>query len=444
MTVRDVFKVVGGGTPQTSNAEFWSGSIPWATSADLGEDLRIRPRKHISEAAVKASAVNVVPEGSVIVATRVGLGKVAIASRPIAFSQDCQGLIPDGHTVLPKFAALQLQIKVQEFRHISRGTTISGVTKKQLLDVSFDLPPVAEQEAVVQVLEAQFSRADAGILALKRTQKNLARYRASVLKAACEGRLVPTEAELAQKEGREFESGEQLLARILEERRRSWVGKGKYKEPVAPEMLELSEPPAGWAWASLDQMCPLFVDSAHRTPKYGPLGNPAVGPRDVVGGRLNLGGARLVNEQEFAVQSARHIPEAGDIVYSRELSLGWGALVPEDANLCLSQGMCLFRPHKHVNVRLLLALLNGEFGRKQAQSRSSGSAHPHINLGQIRRFLFPVPPIAEQQRIVEEIERRLSLIDALEATIIDCLSRGACLRLSILRQAFFTDGAEEE
>ena len=84
-------------------------------------------------------------------------------------------------------------------------------------------------------IEKQFTRLEAGVAGLRRVQANLKRYRAAVLKAACEGNLVPTEAELARQEGRTYETGAQLLERILTERRQKWSGKGKYKEPAAPE-----------------------------------------------------------------------------------------------------------------------------------------------------------------------------------------------------------------
>ncbi len=84
-------------------------------------------------------------------------------------------------------------------------------------------------------IEKQFTRLEAGVAALRRVQANLKRYRAAVLKAACEGRLVPTEAELAKAENRKFETGEELLARILAERRQNWRGRGRYKEPAAPD-----------------------------------------------------------------------------------------------------------------------------------------------------------------------------------------------------------------
>src|SRR2546422_10438618 len=88
-------------------------------------------------------------------------------------------------------------------------------------------------------------------------QANLKRYRAAVLKAACEGRLVPTEAEKLKAEGKgqkDFESGEQLLKRLLTDRRQNWQGRGKYKEPAAPDTSGLPPLPEGWTWATVEQL----------------------------------------------------------------------------------------------------------------------------------------------------------------------------------------------
>ena len=115
------------------------------------------------------------------------------------------------------------------------------------------LPPLPEQRRIVAEIEKQFTRLDASVAALKRTQANLKRYRASVLKAACEGTLVPTEAELARAEGRDYEPADRLLDRILAERRARWESqdkrRGQYKEPAAPDTSDLPELPEGWVWA---------------------------------------------------------------------------------------------------------------------------------------------------------------------------------------------------
>ena len=126
------------------------------------------------------------------------------------------------------------------------------------------LAPLPEQHRIVAEIETQFTRLDATVTALQRVQANLKRYRASVLQAACTGRLVPTEAELARAEGRSYEPADQLLQRILQERRTKWEAeqlanmkaegkvpkddrwKSKYSEPVKPDTSELPELPEGW------------------------------------------------------------------------------------------------------------------------------------------------------------------------------------------------------
>ena len=130
-----------------------------------------------------------------------------------------------------------------------RGTTINGVTKKQLRELQVLLPPLAEQHRIVAEIEKQFTRLDASVAALKRAQANLKRYRASVLKVACEGKVVPTEAELARVKGRDYEPASQLLERILAERLACWESqpkhRGKYKEPTAPDTSNPPELPEG-------------------------------------------------------------------------------------------------------------------------------------------------------------------------------------------------------
>ena len=138
----------------------------------------------------------------------------------------------------------------------------------------------------------------------------------------------------------------------------------------------LNERSTQWPVKPLISLCSLFVDSAHRTPKYQDGGIPALRPRDVVNGKLNLSEAATVSEDEYEIQSKRHRPAPGDVVYSRELSYGWAAALPASPRVCLSQGMCLLRPSKDADTKFLLHMLNGPIGRKQAVSAAVGAAHP--------------------------------------------------------------------
>jgi type I restriction enzyme S subunit len=142
------------------------------------------------------------------------------------------------------------------------GTAIKRIILRRIKEAPICIAPLNEQRRIVEVIETQFTRLDAAVTALKRSQANLKRYRAAVLKAACEGRLVPTEAELAQAEGRYYEPAAVLLERILAERRRKWEAenpKKKYQEPVAPDTSALPELPKGWVWSSLGHAFSVFV-----------------------------------------------------------------------------------------------------------------------------------------------------------------------------------------
>ena len=466
-TIGAAFKVVGGGTPATANLGFWNGGIPWATSADLDDDLGIKPRKFITEDAVKSSATNLVPAGSVVVATRVGLGKVGVAPAEMAFSQDCQGVIVDPQTCDSRFVALQLKQRVQIFKYVSRGTTISGVTKKQLLDLPVELPSIAEQRRIVAEIEKQFTRLDAGVTALRRVQANLKRYRAAVLKAACEGRLVPTEAELTRKktpsplagegggEGESYETGEQLLARILADRRKNWLasaeqagrhGRGKYKEPVAPDTTNVPPLPEDWIWASPDQLSSAAAyalaigpfGSNLKVSDYTDAGVPLVFVRNIRSAQF--GGERTVFVSASKANELRaHYVSAGEILVTKMGEPpGEACLYPDSAPDAVITADCIKLRLAPILLqkRFFVHAINSEVVKPQIQLITKGVAQMKISLGRFSSLAIPMPPLAEQTRIVAEVERRLSVIEEQEAAVAVNLKRAARLRQSILARAF--------
>jgi len=159
----------------------------------------------------------------------VGKTTVMNQSGEFAFSNHMTRIRFEGD-VLPKFAALQLHFlwmrgyfRYNCVKHVNQAS-VSSRTLAQA--VPFVWAPIDEQQRIVDEIDKQFSRLDEAVTNLKRVKANLKRYKAAVLKAAVEGRLVPTEAELACRDGRDYETGAQLLPRILEARRSQWKGKG--------------------------------------------------------------------------------------------------------------------------------------------------------------------------------------------------------------------------
>lgn len=188
------------------------------------------------------------------------IGRSAIVpegTEPLTLQRSVAVITPAG--LLPKYLMYQLQSpSIQRYFEVqARGTAQKGVYLGTLGETPVCVAPIDEQKDIVAEIEKQFSRLDEAVANLKRVKANLKRYKAAILKAAVEGRLVETEAERARREGRNYESGNQLLQRILETRRSQWKSKGKYKEPAAPETTALSELPTGWSWARLDAIAAL-------------------------------------------------------------------------------------------------------------------------------------------------------------------------------------------
>jgi len=260
----DVATIVGGGTPRTDRSEYFGGDVPWITPADLSgykEKTIARGARNITQAGLENSGAKLLPANAVLFSSRAPIGYVAIASNPVATNQGFKSFILRDE-LLPDFVYYYLQ-RAKDFAvALASGTTFLEISGKNAARLPIPIPPLDEQRQIVAEIEKQFSRLDEAVANLKRIKANLKRYKAAVLKAAVEGKLVETEAELARREGRNYETGEQLLKRILETRRAQWKGKGKYKEPAPPDTTDLPELPEGWAWASLDA---LAWDSAYGT-----------------------------------------------------------------------------------------------------------------------------------------------------------------------------------
>ena len=327
----------------------------------------------------------------------------------------------------------------QYIRAAHGGAGLAHITKGRFEESTLPCLPLDEQQRIVAEIEKQFTRLDAGMASLKRVQIALKRYRASVLKAACEGRLVPIEAELARKENHSYETGEELLRRILEERRKKWKGKGKYKEPATPAIVGLLTLPEGWTWAGLDQLMLNITDGDHQPPPQTNSGVPFLVIRDVRSGKLDFGDTRFVSREYANQVEPFRKPAGGDILYTLVGSYGIALRVTTDQEFCIQRHIGVLRPHALSPADYLAHVLNSSFVFRQAGKVATGTAQMTVPLAGLRRIVIPLPPIHEQERIVAEIERRLSVTEQLEATIHSSLGRANRLREATLHQAFSSD-----
>lgn len=444
--LRDLGRWSGGNTPSKANIEYWTnGTVPWVSPKDMKFDEITRSEDLISQSALTEGRVSLLPTGSVLIVTRSGILShtlpVAVTKLPVTINQDIKALTLNAG-ISAKYVAHALRGSSQRIlRQCSKhGTTVASVDTNALLDFEIPMVELNEQEAVVAELEKQFSRLDEAVANLQRVKANLKRYKASVLKAAVEGRLVETEATLARREGRTYETGDQLLQRTLEERRSNWVGKGKFQELEPPVADELPVLPDGWLWQSVGNVGRLQL-GRQRAPKYHAGANmrPYLRVQNVFEDRIDLSD---VMEMDFSeADFERFSLKSGDVLLNEGQSpefLGRPAIYRNQMpGVCFTNTLIRFQAHSFVLPEFALIVFrhcmhSGRFARESNITTNIA----HLSLGRLATVEFPVPPLAEQTRIVAEFDRHLSIIREVEAEVDANLQRAQALRQATLARAF--------
>jgi len=235
-------------------------AVPYIDIGSIDRDTNaVGELQQVTRANAPTRARQSVRAGDVLVSmTRPNLNAVALVPRHLDGAIASTGFdVLRPMEVLPEwiFNRVRCHDFVADMSEGLQGVVYPAIRPHDVRKHKCPIPPLPEQKRIVEVTESHFTRLDDAVATLKRVQRNLKRYRASVLKAAVEGRLVPTEAELARAEGREYEPVSVLLKRILSERRgrgHEAGGRGNYPEPVAPDTTDLPDLPEGWCWATVD------------------------------------------------------------------------------------------------------------------------------------------------------------------------------------------------
>jgi type I restriction enzyme, S subunit len=327
-----------------------------------------------------------------------------------------------------------------EIESLQSGSTRKRISRSNLAKLLLPLSPLPEQHRIVAKIEELFTRLDAGVEALKKIKAQLKRYRQAVLKYAFEGKL--TQVWRETNKGK-IEPAPVLLKRIKEERKKE--GKGKTKEMPPVDTSELPELPEEWVWVRIGEILDTLTDY-HANGSYKKL-------REHV---------ELLNEQNYAIMirttnlensdfktSLKYISESaynflqkskllgGEIIIGKIGNAGKVYWMPNLNRPCsLGMNMFLLRFNENILTRYVYSHLLSPFSSRQINSKVKGVGNPTIDKLSIRSLLIALPSLTEQQKIVEEIESRLSIADNMEKVAEQSLKQSERLRQSILKQAF--------
>jgi type I restriction enzyme, S subunit len=372
---------------------------------------------------------------------------------PAIVKADCIRFKPHADLALPKFLNFALNFEQTRKR---TGNIVHGVGRPRLnlteiRGVFVPLTSINEQRRIVAKIDELFSDLDAGVAALERVRGNLKRYRAAVLKAAVEGKL--TEDWRAQHP--DTEPASVLLDRILTDRRRQWEKDQlakfaqaskrpptgwqlKYDPPQVPHTASLPSLPSGWIWASIDQLADVGTGTTpSRTNKafYSEGSIPWITSTAVNAPYVHEA-SELVTQRALNETTLRLYPpgtlivalygegktrgKVSELMLAATINQALASLVMEDA-------LSGCRPY-------LKSFLAANY--EQLRRQAAGGMQPNLNLGLVRALAVALPPLEEQRVICAELERRLSIVDEIEAQVAANLKRAARLRQGILKRAF--------
>jgi len=399
---------------------------------------RVTEYKTLAVEAAPSRAKQQLKSGDVLVSmTRPNLNAVAIVPPELDGAVGSTGFhvlrATEGTEPRWLYYAVQTKDFISAMSELVQGALYPAVRPKDIRAYEIPHPPLDQQKRIVAEIEKQFSRLDEAVA-------NLKRYKAAVLKAAVEGHLVETEAELAR-EGRSYETGAQLLQRILETRRSQWKGKSKYKELAAPDTTALPELPKGWVWASVGSLG-VVIGGLTKNPKRAALSRklPYLRVANVYANELRLDEIEEIGVEDNELEKL--------LVQKDDLLIVEGNGSPDQiGRLAIWDGSispCVHQNHL-IKVRLpakcspkwVVSWLLSPEGRNRIRDvASSTSGLFTLSVGKVTALPVPLPPIAEQLRIIGEIERSLSLTKEAEVQVNANLLRAERLRQSTLQNAF--------
>ena len=394
-------------------------------------------------------------------------GKIALATglkNGLAYGSTEFIVLRSYEGLLPRFLLfflLQPSLRQAAERQMSGAVGQKRVPSDYLLTYEFSLPPAREQERIVAKLDAAFPRLERAEIVTRRALDRIQRYRSAVILAGITGKLTkPWRIAQKRRKGENQENGSELLEHIISSRRACWERtelqnirsagkqpkddrwKTRYPEPQGPNIIGLPEVPEEWAWASLEMIAEIgsgISVNQNREVKNA-VELPYLRVANVLRGSFDLTEIKTIRVEKERV--SRYLLEEGDILFNEggdRDKLGRGWVWESQIPRCVHQNH-VFRA-RLVDQSLVNARLVSYWGNTFGQDFFLTHGKQTTNLASISRAVLsklpvPIPPIAEQSEIIQEVEHRLLAADQLALTLEQQLVRSRTTRQSLLRDAF--------
>lgn len=370
-------KLVNGGTPPTDVPSYWAGNIPWITGADFTEAGIGEFRRFVSPRAVAETATNVIDQGELLIVTRTGVGKLAIAPCDIAISQDITGFYVDQRQTTPEFLYHRMRQGMQDLKKLNQGTSINGVVRSDLERYPIKLPRVPQQRRIAEILgtvDEAIEHTEALIAKQQQVKAGLM-HDLFTRGLTPDGQLRPTRAEAPS---------------LYHETPLGWL-------------------PKGWGWATIEEL----LAKTFAPMRSGPFGSallkeelvesgvPFLGIDNVFAERFEPTYRRFVSRRKFA-QLIRYSVFPGDVIITIMGTVGRCCVVPDSVQEALSSKhlwTMTFDRNKVLPELVCWQLNHAPWVKRWFARHSQGAVMDAIQSSTLRGLTLPLPLIDEQRLI---------------------------------------------
>lgn len=462
-TIGDVGIVQSGGTPSTRNKEFWGDEVSWITPADLSgynEKYISKGNRSISKAGLDYSSAKLLPKGTILFSSRAPIGYTVIAKNGLATNQGFKNLIPT-KSLNSEYVYYYFQTLKSKAEKVASGTTFLELSATKFSLLPFPLAPILEQQRIVSKIESLFSQLDQAEKGLLKAKQQLEVYKQALLKSAFEGKLTeswrndnnPIVAKnlLQQIEEECMLLHKQEIVKWKDDVLRWEKGEIDKKptrpsKPIIPEkpnnshLSKLWKLPTGWEWTQLGLISFITKLAGFEYTKY--VKYDYEGDLFVIKAEnIGTNGFKKTDFSKIRSVSIDHLKRSalkGNELLIVFIGSGTGnvAVVPKDENYFLGPNVGMARPYSGINSKYLEYFFQSSIGKRILLVTAKAVAQPSLSMSTIRQSPIAITSFEEQNKIVEVIETKLTVLENIEKTINYNLEKVNVFRHSILKKAF--------
>ncbi|WP_281227916.1 restriction endonuclease subunit S [Flavobacterium aquiphilum] len=459
-----------GKTPSKQEKRFYEdGYFDWFKPDEIGSEKYLFSSKDkVSKYAFVTKQATIFEPDTILINAIGDVGRISILKKQASSNQQITG-IRLIESVLVDYAYFYLLAHREYFYVDLFQTTLPIVNQKKINAIPFCYPIIEEQKRIVRGLEEieniksiddlyiidnlnwkekykvicrnffnlQFGTKEI-VNELTHQLDLVKQLRQSFLREAMQGKLVaPCALERAG-----GEDGQELLTKIKAEKAKLIADKKiKQGKLQVAELLKdlLFEIPEHWTWCNLDDICYNITDGTHQTPQYTKSGRMFLSAQNVKPFRFMPEVHKFVSEEDYQIYIKNRKPEKGDLLIGRVgAGIGETAVIDQDLDFCIYVSVALIQPFKeYINSDYLAQVFNSPYGVRYAKGNisSKGGSAGNFNLGRIRSFQIPLPPLHEQEQIVAKLEELMAFCDGLEQSIKESQGYNEMLLQQVLKEA---------